>query len=298
MSDPSAPPDSAGQLQPGGGHEAAPPAHEAAPPAHATTAAVHSTTLPPFWTRNPRTWFTQVEARFRLHRITSQETKYNSVVTSLPGSIADELADILDAPHPEAPYDHLKAAIIQRKSESERSRLQQLLNTEELGDRRPSQLLHRMRQLLGDHGQDLNNPLLRELFLQRLPQNMVLVLAAAADMPLDQLAELADRVADYSRSPSIAAVVDTPTTSRDDSRLGRLESRIDELSHQLSSLAPLLHRRRRASRDRRYSPSPSRSQHRSSATRGEPGPSGVCWYHRTFGTAARKCSQPCSWTGN
>ncbi|KAH9371737.1 hypothetical protein HPB48_019523 [Haemaphysalis longicornis] len=124
-----------------------------------------------------------------------------------------------------------------------------------------------MWQLLGDHAQDLNNPLLRELFLQRLPQNMVLVLAAAADMPLDQLAELADRIADYSRSPNIAAVADTPTTSRDDSRLGRLQSRIDELSHQLPSLAPLLHRRRRESRDRRYSPSPSRSQNRSSETR-------------------------------
>lgn len=145
MLDPSAPPDSAGQLQPGGDHEAAPASHEAAPPAHATTAVVHNTALPPFWTRNPRTWFTQVEARFHLHHITSQATKYNSVVTSLPGSIADELADILDAPHPVAPYDHLKAAIIQRKSESERSRLQQLLNAEELGDRRPSQLLHSMR---------------------------------------------------------------------------------------------------------------------------------------------------------
>ncbi|KAH9378268.1 hypothetical protein HPB48_001410 [Haemaphysalis longicornis] len=109
---------------------------------------------------------------------------------------------------------------------------------------------------LGDHDQDLNNRLLWELFLQRLPQNIVLVLAAAPDMPLDQLAELADRIADYSRSPSIAAVVDTPSTSRDDSSLGRLESRNNELSHQLSSLAPLLHRRRRASRDRRRSRCP------------------------------------------
>ncbi|KAH9371911.1 hypothetical protein HPB48_003324 [Haemaphysalis longicornis] len=62
---------------------------------------------------------------------------------------------------------------------------------------------------------------------------------------------MADRITDYARSPSSEAVADTPSTSGGDYRLGRLESRIDEISHQQSSLAPLLHRRRRASRDRR-----------------------------------------------
>ncbi|KAM7282952.1 uncharacterized protein ISCGN_000149 [Ixodes scapularis] len=136
--------------------------------------------------------------------------------------------------------DPRKAAILDRKTESERSRLQQLLNTEELGDRRPSQLLHRMRQLLGTQNQDPNNHLLRELFLQRLPSTMVPVLAAAEDMSLDKLAELADRVADYSRAPGISAVANrTPATTSEDSRLSRLEDRIEALSRQLATLAPL-----------------------------------------------------------
>lgn len=120
---------------------------------------------------------------------------------SLPSSIADELANILDTPHPVAPYDHLKAAVVQRKSEAECNR--------------PPQLLHRMRQLLGNRGQDLKNPLFREPFFRRLLQNTVLVLAATDGPPLDQFVELADPVADYSWSPSIALpyLTDFPATT-------------------------------------------------------------------------------------
>ncbi|CAN7986512.1 unnamed protein product [Ixodes hexagonus] len=124
----------------------------------------------------------QVEAQFRLRHITSQETRCLHTVSSLPADVAEELADVLATPDPVSPFDQLKSAILDRKTDLERSRLQQLFNTEELGDRRPSQLLHQMRQLLGTQNQDPNNHLLRELFLQRLPSTMFLVLTAAEDM--------------------------------------------------------------------------------------------------------------------
>ncbi|KAG0426739.1 hypothetical protein HPB47_026165, partial [Ixodes persulcatus] len=150
--------------------------------------------LPTFWAKNATVWFAQVEAQFQLHHITSQTTKYLHVVSSLTAELADELEDILAAPAASNQYDLLKAAILARKTPSERRRLQHLLNMEELGDQRPSQLLRRMRQLMGDVTTDADTSLLRELFLQRLPHSMVPILAAAKDMPLDQLANLADRV--------------------------------------------------------------------------------------------------------
>ncbi|KAM7290285.1 hypothetical protein ISCGN_026930 [Ixodes scapularis] len=136
----------------------------------------------------------RVEAQFQLHRITSQTTKYLHVVPSLQAELAYELEDILAAPATSNQYDLLKAAILARKTPSERSRLQHLLNMEELGDQRPSQILGRMRELMGDVTTDADTSLLRELFLQRLPHSMVPILAAAEDMPLDQLANLAARV--------------------------------------------------------------------------------------------------------
>lgn len=63
---------------------------------------------------------------------------------------------------------------------------------EELGDQRPSNLLRQMRQLLGGTTVDADTSLLCKLFLQRHPSSMVLVLATVEDIPLDQLANLAN----------------------------------------------------------------------------------------------------------
>ncbi|KAH7961450.1 hypothetical protein HPB52_009068 [Rhipicephalus sanguineus] len=110
-----------------------------------------------------------------------------------------------------------------------RSRLPQLFNAQELGDRRPSQLLHRMRQLHGDSTLYSESPLLREFSLQRLPQNLVPVLAAAGDIPLEKLEELADRIYDYSpASPTLASA--TAMTPDTEVRHSRLEEKVKQLA--------------------------------------------------------------------
>ncbi|KAG0428754.1 hypothetical protein HPB47_024285 [Ixodes persulcatus] len=94
----------------------------------------------------------------------------------------------------ETPYDQLKSVLLQRIEASERSRCQQLLSDEELGERRPSKLLRRMIQLLGEGANDIDAALLQELFLHRLPTNVQIVFAAAAPLDLAGLAWLADAV--------------------------------------------------------------------------------------------------------
>ncbi|KAH7984946.1 hypothetical protein HPB52_024424 [Rhipicephalus sanguineus] len=152
---------------------ARPETQEDARPSGVAVAAFQHVSLPPFWPNSPSTWFLQVEAHFRLRQITSQENKYLHLVSSLPSDVAEALADVIASPHPSHPFDTLKAAIISRKSASEHSKLQQLLTATELGDCHPSQLLRRMLQLLGGPSTPHEEKLLRELFLQRLPQNMV-----------------------------------------------------------------------------------------------------------------------------
>ncbi|XP_064470208.1 uncharacterized protein LOC135384957 [Ornithodoros turicata] len=106
--------------------------------------------LPPFWYRNTATWFIQAEAQFHLAGITAQSTKFCHVISALSSSAAEEVYDIIASPPLDIPYDKLKAALLKRTTCSGHARFQQLLSAEELGDRRPTQLLRRMKQLLGD----------------------------------------------------------------------------------------------------------------------------------------------------
>ena len=75
---------------------------------------------------------------------------FDYVITSLSPEVATEICDLILAPTGEDQYDAHKAQLIQRTGISEQCRLQQLLGTEELGDRKPSQFLRRLQQLAGD----------------------------------------------------------------------------------------------------------------------------------------------------
>lgn len=250
--------------------------------------------LPPFWSGNPQAWFCQVEAQFSLRRVTSQLAKYYHVVSSLPMNLVEELGDFLATPPSADAYDQFKAVLLRRTTESESSRLRQLLNPDELGDRRPTQMLTRMRQLLGAQPPGSQDNILRELFVQRLPLNMRMILASAGNVPLDDLAAIADKIADYA-VPSVSSVTPTARSVQTSS----LEERLDLLTEAVETLQ-LSHRDRQRSPHqpsfRRRSPGAVPGRRLSYDSRHQE--EGLCWYHARFAERARKCLSPCSWTGN
>ena len=107
--------------------------------------------LPPFWPKDPALWFAQIEAQFTTRGITASRTKFDYVVSSLSPEFAIEVRDLLLSPPRDQPYETLKRELTNRTSLSEQRRLQQLLTAEELGDRKPTQVLRRIQQLLGDN---------------------------------------------------------------------------------------------------------------------------------------------------
>jgi len=67
-------------------------------------------------------------------------------------------------------------------TENEIQPWQQLFTTEQIGDRKPTQLLWQMEQLMGDHTITTDSALfLLELFLQKLPAQVRMVLASTDD---------------------------------------------------------------------------------------------------------------------
>ena len=232
--------------------------------------------LPPFWPADPQVWFAQIEAQFATRGITVQKTKFDYVVASLAPEFATEVRDLILQPPEATPYDRLKEQLIKRTAASEQRRLQQLFNAEELGDRKPTQLLRRMQQLLGDKATNTDAAFMRELFLQRLPSNVRMVLASTPDTGnIEDLAQLADKVMEVA-VPSVASV----TTSTE---LQQLRQEVTDLKGILQSLK-LTQRR---SRSRPSSPAPCSEQSQE-----------LCRYHAKFGDQARKCRPPYSKSGN
>ena len=185
--------------------------------------------LPPFWPADPQVWFAQVEAQFSTRNITVQRTKFDYVVASLAPEFATEVRDLVLQPPEATPYDKLKEQLIKRTAASEQRRLQQLFNAEELGDRKPTQLLRRMQQLLGEKATNTDAAFMRELFLQRLPSNVRMVLASTPDTGnLEDLAQLADKVVEVA-VPSVANV----NASTD---LQQLRQEVADLKGMLQSL--------------------------------------------------------------
>ena len=246
--------------------------------------------LPPFWPKDPALWFAQIEAQFTTRGITVSKTKFEYVVSSLSPEYATEVRDLLLSPPAEQPYEQLKRELTNRTSVSKQRRLQQLLTSEEIGDRKPSQLLRHIQQLLGDKLNTMDATFLRELFLQRLPSNVRMVLTpSAGDLNLDQLAQLADRIMEASPLPTIAAT--TSTTDQLTAQVSTLTKRLDELSMQMSKAVNTF--------SRRPGRSPSPARRRRQSTSSDPAAAdNLCWYHRRFGEAAQKCQPPCQKSGN
>ncbi|XP_041483467.1 uncharacterized protein LOC121430256 [Lytechinus variegatus] len=251
--------------------------------------------LPPFWPNDPTIWFTQVEAQFLTKGISKQSTKFAYIVASLEPEYAQEIRDLLISPPKENPYDVLKYQLIQRTSASEQKRLHQLLISEELGDRKPSQLLRKMKQLLGTN--TLEENILKQLFLQRLPTNIQVILASTRDsMEIEKLADLADKilethspihhsqVAHLSPSSSSATPSSNPEMAEMKAQIAQLSLLVQNLSAQQTD--------RSRGRSRERGSRQKESRQRSKSPQSHVG--GDCYYHWRFGKGAKKCTPPCT----
>uniref|UniRef100_A0A1X7V413 Integrase catalytic domain-containing protein n=1 Tax=Amphimedon queenslandica TaxID=400682 RepID=A0A1X7V413_AMPQE len=175
--------------------------------------------LPPFWEADPPVWFAQVEAQFATRQITSQKTMFEHVIASLSPQYAMEVRDLILHPPTFAQYDTQETV-------------------EELGDRKPSQLLRRMQQLLGDKAASTDGSFLRELFLQRLPHNVRMVLAGSGDEiheDLDKLATLADKILQVS-TPQVSTVATFTEVEQLSAEIAALKTLLESQQKQSSQL--------------------------------------------------------------
>ena len=131
------------------------------------------------------------------------------------------MEDVITDPPPTGRYDRLKAELIRRLSLSEEQRVRQLLMHEEMGDQRPTQFLRHLRTLAGP---SVPSDFLRTLWTNRLPPNIQAIIATQAQVALDDVAQLADKIAEVTPPLYVARVASS------DADIHSLSACMDELT--------------------------------------------------------------------
>lgn len=133
---------------------------------------------------------------------------------------------IIDLPA-EEPYEKFKCRLIDTYAVCYQARIQKLLTKLSLGDKRPSHLLQEMRSF---RGTTINAEFLKELWTQRLPTQIQLILKAS-DSDLDGLAKLANQINNvYNTSNSIMSLSTSSSSSNNqnlDQQIAELTKRVD-----------------------------------------------------------------------
>ncbi|GFX80730.1 retrovirus-related Pol polyprotein from transposon opus [Trichonephila clavipes] len=143
--------------------------------------------IPAYNFHDPALWFTMCDSTFQLgcpKAITDSKTKFNYIIAHLPPEAATIIRDVIMNPDPVEPYEKARTELIKRSGESSHQEIRKLLIGEELGDKRPSELLRVMRRRAESHS--VPDDLMLELFQQHLPTRVQSILAAISPLTLGE----------------------------------------------------------------------------------------------------------------
>ena len=227
-----------------------------------------SVKVPAFWPDSAEAWFVQVEAQFALKGATASLTKFYYCVSSFNQETANQVLDLIKSPPSSEPYEALKQRLLKLFALAAFQRYEAISSLPLSGDMKPSKLMSSMLALLPVGHKPCF--FLRGAFLKRLP----------ADVRAHLLRD------DFSDPISLALKADEIYQSRVASNpvYAVSSSSEDSVNAVRSS----------GSSKTRRSATPhagNRQDNRSQSPN-------MCYYHRSWGSQAKKCRAPCSWSGN
>ncbi len=120
--------------------------------------------LPAFWSDTPASWFALAESRFCLCNVTEEAMQFDYLVSSLPKESVCLVLDLVEVHSENNPYTALKARLLSSHQLTIFQKIEQLHQMDNLGDRKPSELLAQILELCL-RGQEVNEFFLF-LFLQ------------------------------------------------------------------------------------------------------------------------------------
>lgn len=246
--------------------------------------------MPEFTPSDLELWFSIMDRSFQTTGIVVDATKFGYALTAIGARYALEVRDIIMSPPAENAYNTLRTELVKRISLSQEHKTRQLLEHEEIGDRKPSQFLRHLRSFAGNV---VGDGVLRTIWLSRLPVHVQPHLVTRTTETLDQLAETADAIAEATKAP--ANRISEVTHPNPNEAYTQVQTQQRELLEQIATLQKTIETMKISDRSR-DSVRRGQQYRTRSTSRGRPSTS-VCWYHYRFGQAARKCQPPCSIKG-
>jgi len=245
-----------------------------------------SLNIRPFATANVVLWFKQVEINFARCKIESDEDKFAHLIAAIDPHILNPISDIIFTPPATDKYIGLKSRLIAEYTDSEQVTLRKLLSDLQLGDQKPSALLHEMQILAAGK---VDDAFLKTLWSQRLPLNIQAILSSSSEK-LTELAQLADKIAEVFRAiPQVSATTGAPSVTMD-VKLANMQKQIDQLCQQVARLS-----RMRSVSPRRAPPRQNQGRQNSSRLAvGDKPLVGWCHVHRRYGEKAFSCRPLCT----
>ncbi|XP_073946797.1 uncharacterized protein [Choristoneura fumiferana] len=152
--------------------------------------------IPDFWADQPRVWFIRAEAVLTPQRA-GDDAKFDMVVSKLPKEIILRLTELLTTSINK---------LLNMLEDSKNRQIEKLLREMDLGDQKPSQLLQQMRNLAKDN---FPEDTLRIMWQNRLPTTVRAVLIASREVSLETLANIANDVAEATRTRHVSEKKDT-----------------------------------------------------------------------------------------
>jgi hypothetical protein len=258
---------------------------------HATQPTVK---LSPFWPQAPALWFAQAECAFTVKHIEAQFDRYCHVVSALPHESLRLVADLVESPPTETPYDDIKTRLVASHQLSDFQKAERLFLMPPLGSRKPSEMMAAMLETC-PRGEEKTN-LFACIFLQRLPREIRVLLARVDHKDPKELAKQADELWALhdtnggGGSGGVAAI--QPDCAEGDF--------IAAVRGDRQRGGGSRGRGGRGGRGRggRGGGRPTSSVEEPEASKEARLAAGLCIKHWRYGELASSCTAPCSWQGN
>jgi hypothetical protein len=169
---------------------------EARIPTEAGEAASSIPHLLPFTPSKAARWFLMAQNHFATAKVNSDAVKYTAVLANFIGTELDLVEDLLS--HPAMDYAKFKSEVLKRFTESDNIRIHRLLESEEMGDRTPSQF---HRHLLKLATPDVSQKMILTLWKTRIPETTQQALLGLMDESVATMTRVADDLHEIRRAP-------------------------------------------------------------------------------------------------